>query len=161
MRKPSVPCSVCGELMWQGTGSLAPGVAAHRACKRVLCYTVELPPTFRCERCGVECERVVGRGRRTSRCARCSRTRRNRFAPSQELRLRIYQRDGWTCQLCMEPVDQNAHYMDDWAPSLDHVECQSWALVPDHSESNLRTAHRWCNSARSDDRYNTSQFLVA
>jgi hypothetical protein len=40
--------------------------------------------------------------------------------------------------------------LDDWAPSLDHIEPQSWALIPDHSPANLRLAHRWCNSVRGD-----------
>lgn len=63
-------------------------------------------------------------------------------------RLAIYERDGWVCQLCTGPVDREAPATSDWAPSLDHIEPRSFALIPDHSARNLRTAHRWCNSAR-------------
>lgn len=68
-------------------------------------------------------------------------------------RLAIYERDGWTCQICTEPVDRDLMTTDpggNWAPSLDHIEPQSWALIPDHSPENLRLAHRWCNSVRGD-----------
>ena len=69
-------------------------------------------------------------------------------------RLAVYERDGWVCQLCLEPVDPdlmslNPH--DDWAPSLDHIVCRSWTDEPDHSPRNLRLAHRWCNSVRGDE----------
>jgi hypothetical protein len=62
----------------------------------------------------------------------------------------IYERDGWMCQLCDRPVDKTLHYSDHWAPSLDHIVPRSTQLVPDHSESNLRLAHRHCNSLRGD-----------
>lgn len=71
-------------------------------------------------------------------------------------RLAIYERDGWVCQLCMEPTDRDLMSTDprnDWAPSLDHIEPQSHALIPDHSPANLRLAHRWCNSVRGDLTY--------
>lgn len=86
-----------------------------------------------------------------------------RFIISPRRRLAIYERDGWTCQLCMEPVDRDLMSTDpinDWAPSLDHIECQSWALVPDHSDANLRLAHRWCNAVRGDGRYYTEADLI-
>lgn len=65
-------------------------------------------------------------------------------------RFAVYERDGWICQLCNEPIDRTAHYLDDWAPSLDHIEPRSTVLIPDDSPANLRTAHRWCNSVRGD-----------
>lgn len=75
---------------------------------------------------------------------------RGRFEITKRARLAIYERDGWVCQLCHEPVDRTLHWSHDFAPSLDHIECQSWALIPDHSPSNLRLAHRLCNSLRSN-----------
>jgi 5-methylcytosine-specific restriction endonuclease McrA len=62
----------------------------------------------------------------------------------------IYDRDGWVCQLCSAPVDPSLDPNDRFAATLDHVECQSWALIPDHSPKNLRLAHRACNSRRRD-----------
>lgn len=79
-----------------------------------------------------------------------SRRRRGQFAVTRQRRLALYERDGWTCQLCGEPVDRLLPATDMWAASLDHIECQSWALVPDHSDANLRLVHRMCNSVRGD-----------
>lgn len=99
------------------------------------------------------------------RCARNASRARQRelrgvFAISRRRRLAIYERDGWTCQLCFEPVDRSAHYLDDWAPSLDHIVPQSRQLVPDHSDGALRLSHRWCNAVRGDDTYHTAADLA-
>lgn len=75
---------------------------------------------------------------------------RGRFGITKVRRMAIYERDGWVCQLCHEPVDRTLHWSDNMAPSLDHIECQSWALIPDHSDENLRLAHRLCNALRGD-----------
>lgn len=72
------------------------------------------------------------------------------FKISPKARIAIYERDGWTCQLCQHPVDRELHYLNAWAASLDHVIPQSHQLIPDHSPAALRLAHRWCNSARGD-----------
>lgn len=76
--------------------------------------------------------------------------RRGEFKVTDRLRLAIYERDAYTCQLCSEPVDTTLHYHDRMSATLDHIIPQSWMLIPDHSEGNLRLAHRGCNSARGD-----------
>ncbi len=78
------------------------------------------------------------------------------------IRVDIYERDEWTCQLCFEPVDRDLMTLDPsnvWAPTLDHIVCQSWTSEPDHSPENLRLAHRWCNSVRSDESTYTASHL--
>lgn len=75
---------------------------------------------------------------------------RGRFNISPRERLAIYERDAWMCQLCNEPVDPSLPPTHRWAATLDHVVCQSWTLIPDHSASNLRLSHRMCNSVRGD-----------
>ena len=82
------------------------------------------------------------------------------FSIDPSVRYAIYDRDKWVCQLCMEPVDPTLVSPDPWSASLDHIECQSWVLVPDHSPANLRLAHRWCNSARNDERHYTAEDLA-
>jgi 5-methylcytosine-specific restriction endonuclease McrA len=68
---------------------------------------------------------------------------------SRERRLAIYERDDWTCQLCGDPVDMDADpQRDDLAPSLDHIVPRSLQAIPDHSDQNLRLAHRGCNARR-------------
>lgn len=98
----------------------------------------------------------------SKRCASAAgKSRRGRFLVSPKARLAIYERDGWICQLCADPVDPTLGPSDPWAATLDHVECQAWSLVPDHSPANLRLAHRWCNSVRGDERFYTAADLRA
>lgn len=86
-------------------------------------------------------------------CARSfNRSKRGRFTVPHPVRQQIYERDGWQCQLCGFAVDPDLDPTDKWAATLDHIEPQSHSLFPDHSEANLRLAHRWCNSFRCDDR---------
>lgn len=75
---------------------------------------------------------------------------RKRWKISDARRLAIYDRDGWRCQLCGELVDRDADPLDDWAPTLDHVEPRCYG--GGHDDDNLRTAHRWCNAVRGDGR---------
>lgn len=101
----------------------------------------------------------------SKRCSKASQRQRylatrGQFSVTRRQRLGIYERDGWVCQLCGDPVAQDLDPLDDWAPSLDHIECQSWALVPDHSIENLRLAHRWCNSVRSDESHYGAEALL-
>ena len=108
-----------------------------------------------CEECG---ERFVREGRTSYCSARCrdrasnrrQRLARGRFVVSDRVRLAIYERDGWVCQLCETPVDVGLPVEHALSATLDHVVPQSHQLVPDHSPSNLRLAHRICNSLRGD-----------
>lgn len=63
-------------------------------------------------------------------------------------RLEIFERDGWTCYLCVRQTDPEASVFDPASPTVDHV-------VPlskggEHSRSNARTACLGCNSAKQD-----------
>ena len=83
------------------------------------------------------------------RCARQEqRAHRGRFAISDVRRKRIYERDGWACQICREPMSKIYTHSDPWSPTLDHVIPQSSAPVPDNSDANLRSTHALCNSLR-------------
>lgn len=62
----------------------------------------------------------------------------------------IAERDGWVCQLCMEPVDTAHGRNHTRAPSIDHI-------VPlghpsnrthGHTPNNLQLAHRSCNALK-------------
>ena len=69
-----------------------------------------------------------------------------RHTISTAKRLRIYERDDWTCYLCGFPVDRLAVVPDLEAPTLDHV-------VPLRSgggngADNLKTAHFYCNCVK-------------
>lgn len=98
----------------------------------------------------------------SKRCARSAgEVARGRFRIPVRDRLLIYERDRWICQLCGDPVDKELPSSDLWAATLDHVVPQSWQLIPDHSEANLRLAHRWCNSVRGNESYYTEDVLKA
>lgn len=90
----------------------------------------------------------------SDRCARRWHKRehktRNGDQVATEVRAEVYRRDKSICQLCFEPVDKTLPRHHPWGATLDHIECQSWALIPDHRASNLRLAHRMCNSLRGD-----------
>jgi 5-methylcytosine-specific restriction endonuclease McrA len=67
---------------------------------------------------------------------------------SREDRRGVYVRDAFICQLCSEPVDQDADPLSNRYPSLDHIVPRSQG--GDDALSNLQTAHRICNSRRRD-----------
>lgn len=61
----------------------------------------------------------------------------------------IYERDGWTCGLCGDRVDELAKWPDQMCASLDHVVPIS--MGGPHEAGNLRLAHWLCNSLRGTD----------
>lgn len=124
-----------------------------RACVQCGCWFTASRNRLAMLYCSDRCALRGIRGRR--------RSAGGRFWVPDVVRIEIYERDDWTCQLCFEMVEPDADPTSDWFPSLDHVECQSWALVPDHSPANLRTAHRWCNSVRGDESYYSAASLAA
>jgi len=89
------------------------------------------------------------------------RSRRGRFSVPPKVRAKIYERDGWVCQLCEEPVDPGLDPSDPWAATLDHIVPRSHQLVPDDSVDNLQLAHRWCNSVKGDLRFYDESVLKA
>lgn len=96
----------------------------------------------------------------SKRCGRnVSRSRRGRFQVRPKVRLAIYERDGWICQLCRDPVDRELGVSDLWAATLDHVIPRSHTLFPDDSPENLQLAHRWCNSVKGDELWYTADDL--
>jgi len=78
---------------------------------------------------------------------------------SDKNRIAVYERDGWTCQICGEPVDRDADPKSDWYPSLDHIVPRSKGGA--NTLDNLRTAHRWCNCIRGAEDYHTELFARA
>ena len=64
----------------------------------------------------------------------------NRFA--------VYERDGWVCQLCGEPVDPDLKGPDPMCASIDHVVPLSHG--GDHSMGNVQLTHLGCNSAKGN-----------
>lgn len=58
-------------------------------------------------------------------------------------RVEIFERDGWICQLCMEPTVRGAAWPNQLMPSLDHIIPVSKGGK--HSRANAQTSHLGCN----------------
>lgn len=147
MPKRDSPCTECGKLGYPSQGS-----KSSRRC--------------------LECRRtnfahgINGYTRRKCRCEVCrsanadamrryvakAKGRGVRYGSGGEgrvrglVRLQVFERDGWLCQLCGDPVDPNAGPQTRSYPSIDHKVPQSLGGTDDLT--NLQTAHRWCNSIR-------------
>lgn len=103
----------------------------------------------RCDACR-EWKRVSDRRYMDGYRARIGHGRARSGRVDAPTRLRVYARDKGVCRLCGQPVDLSLPYRHPLAATVDHIECQSWALIPDHSADNLRLAHRSCNSRRGN-----------
>lgn len=113
------------------------------------------PAGRRCDWCGASVKSRAGRASDGLVLCKTHRDeKRNSERPSVWIsradRLAIYERDDWICQLCRLPVDPDLHPLDRMAATLDHIEPQSWALIPDHLPRNLQLAHRVCNTLRGN-----------
>lgn len=95
--------------------------------------------------CSDQCRKVT---RRAGSLAR--RVREGKFSVPDTMRIAIYERDGWECQLCGTETSRKYDWSDPLSPTLDHIIPQSAQLLPDHSPRNLRLAHALCNSLRGD-----------
>jgi 5-methylcytosine-specific restriction endonuclease McrA len=62
--------------------------------------------------------------------------------------IEVYERDGWVCGICDEPVDRAAPFPEPLSVSLDHVKPVS--LGGSHTRDNTRCAHLRCNSKRGN-----------
>ena len=62
------------------------------------------------------------------------------------LRREIYERDGWLCKLCGDPVDRTGEDKH-LRPSLDHI--VPLARGGQHNRGNVQCAHWVCNSRKS------------
>lgn len=159
----TVPCAVC-EAPMQRSGKTVPGTSNCWECRHgvpkgtVTHGTDNAYRRYHC-RCGIcrakqaQQQRAFNRNykARTGVEYRSLFEDNNRWWINPVRRQAIYVRDGWVCQLCFEPVDRTLdHQIDPMGATLDHIDCQSWTDNPDHSNENLRLAHRSCNSARGN-----------
>ena len=89
----------------------------------------------------------------SDRCkARLSNSRRRAVKKSAFVedvsRQKIYERDGWRCQLCRKPVDRTKSVPHPKAPVLDHI--IPLAAGGTHEPANVQCAHFMCNSLKGD-----------
>lgn len=58
----------------------------------------------------------------------------------------VFQRDGFTCQICGDLIDMTAKMPDPWAPSIDHI--IPLACGGTHEPANVQAAHVICNARK-------------
>ena len=63
-------------------------------------------------------------------------------------RVAIFERDGWICGICQQPVDKSLKYPHREAASTDHIVPLSRGGL--HIAENLQCAHLVCNVAKSN-----------
>ena len=68
-------------------------------------------------------------------------------------RMKVFERDGWICQLCFKPAKKRylrtGYRME---PTLDHRIPITWTdVTPGHVYSNVQCAHRECNQKKSNN----------
>lgn len=102
----------------------------------------------KCRRC--DADMLPAPGGHPGLCVNCKRALGYKVSVSREVRLAIYERDGWVCHLCKREVEPTLHPNHTFAATLDHIEPRSLTLFPDDSPANLRLAHRSCNSRRGN-----------
>ena len=63
-------------------------------------------------------------------------------------RLEVFERDGWVCGICTEPIDSELRYPEPRSASVDHIVPLS--LDGEHTWGNVRAAHLDCNVRRGN-----------
>lgn len=146
-RKPDLPCSSCGKLMWRSWSTAAEPKC--RTCRRAEGHWYRERTLGTCSECARD---AVAKDLCATHYARKWRSDAGGPVPwiPVQVRLAVYERDS-VCQICQGDIDWGADRKTaDLAPSLDHVTPKSWQVVPDHSTENLRLAHRICNARRGN-----------
>ncbi len=103
------------------------------------------PARFCSQKC-VQSTETYKDGRRRHAHLRRVRLASGGVSRDRVYRQRIYERDGWRCQLCQRPVRRDVAPMHDMAPTLDHIIPVSAGGL--HEPLNVQTAHFLCNSKR-------------
>ena len=62
--------------------------------------------------------------------------------------LELFERDGWTCGICGEPINPLLRFPDMNAASVDHI--VPLACEGEHVWQNCQASHRRCNEAKAD-----------
>lgn len=138
-------CSAAATAAWRSRNPTQPKVDEIRPCDH--CGTWYASNGQRPRYCSTECvesNRTADKWRHASvRRARLRSALVERFG-----RVEIYERDGWTCGICGDPIDPTRKYPDLLSASLDHI--IPLARGGDHSRANAQAAHLTCNVRKAD-----------
>lgn len=163
-------CQDCGQHV-----RLRPGAIYCEGCARAhLRGGTWIGDVKVCEACGVPIPVYSGSGNKCVECARAiqrdrerayrrehqrryggnvhkSRARKYGCYYEKVDRLKVFERDHWTCHICGKPIPWGTALCAPLSPTLDHV----WPMSKGgpHSYENVKAAHFICNSIKSDSVY--------
>lgn len=60
----------------------------------------------------------------------------------------VFERDGFTCQLCGDPLDMTATKRAPLSPSIDHIVPLTRGGA--HTYANVQAAHLYCNVSKGN-----------
>jgi hypothetical protein len=156
MSRPSIPCSVCGTLLWSTrNGSLPPESRTCQTCRRMRRLSL-------CRNCGRAFDsRHKGRFFCSTACFHATlepkpdrrransalRRARKRGVDSEKVvPSTVFERDRYICHICKRPIDKRLSGLSPRGATLDHVIPLS-AGGP-HTYENIKAAHRRCNERK-------------
>jgi 5-methylcytosine-specific restriction endonuclease McrA len=128
-------------LAWAARGTRSNrGVWVAGSCRRCgggfTCLLTNSLPQY----CSLICRRLDAKARR--------RALKRGAHVGVVYRKKIFERDGWRCQLCKRKVNPRAAVPHPLAPTLDHI--VPLADGGTHEPSNVQCAHFICNSRKGD-----------
>lgn len=89
------------------------------------------------------------RVRENRRRAMSRRRARLRGLPSESYTIdQLLERDGTLCTLCGKELDLTVAYPEDFAPTVEHLECFDWPDCPGDILTNVAVSHWDCNNSR-------------
>jgi 5-methylcytosine-specific restriction endonuclease McrA len=164
---PLKSCDECEQSFVARRGAIFCSDDCRAARKRAKSHATYIPtPTriYQCEQCSVEFTRLGRQGaprfcskqcyrrspgylaeRHASNSMRRARRKTNGLIERIDRR-EVFERDGWVCRICRQPVSQNEDFRHPLAPTIDHV--VPLAVGGEHTIGNLQTAHRQCNELK-------------
>lgn len=162
---PRVYCSaICRQRAKYARGKLS-GLEARKRALRIARYESRRRPTRTCSVEGCDGKHVArGMCRNHYRQAKCAegdpsymgggthnfRSKARRYGVEYEpiRKVSIFERDGWTCGICSDPVDRALSWPDRLSASLDHIIPISRGGA--HVTANVQCSHLVCNIRKKD-----------
>lgn len=154
--EPEIRDTACIECDRQFVGRLVCSGACRKARRNRLERAARPPQPKQartCPHCGRAFETTNPRQRHcTTKCGnRAAHSRRRAIEAGAYVedvwRSKVYERDGYTCQLCHKPAKMAAEVPHPKAPTLDHI--IPLAAGGTHEYANVQLAHFICNSIKS------------
>lgn len=100
-----------------------------------------------------DCGQMLHVGYRCRVCSKAWQRVLSKVPGTGPLRLAIFERDSWTCQICGDGIDPELTFPDPMSPSIDHIvplrDClEQFGSDYVDNESNWQAAHVRCNTAK-------------